>query len=90
MLDIMFSKDFYYLINFCSALYDNLLTIKTTLKELPVHHKIEFVHEIYNEQNQLLCSGKVILYFVEKTSMKRAVMPEILKKILEPYFTQST
>lgn len=72
------------------ALYDNLLTIKTTLKELPVHHKIEFVHEIYNEQNQLLCSGKVILYFVEKTSMKRAVIPEILKKILETYFTQPT
>jgi len=28
------------------ALYDDLLTIKTTLKELPVHHKIGFHQEI--------------------------------------------
>ncbi len=68
------------------ALYDNLLTVKTTLKELPIHHKIEFHHEIYNEKNELLCSGKIILYLMEKSVMKRSVLPEVLRKMLLPYF----
>src|SRR5436190_24148491 len=48
------------------ALYDDLLTIKVILKELPVHHKIEFHQEVYNEKKEMLVSGKVILYFMEK------------------------
>ena len=68
------------------AVYDDLLTIKTSLKELPVHHKIEFHHEVYNEKEELLCVGKIILYFMEKMEMKRTAMPEALKKKLERYF----
>lgn len=68
------------------ALYDDLLTIKTMLKELPVHHKIEFHHEVFNEKDELLCSGKIILYFMEKEGMKRTTMPESLKEKLEQYF----
>src|SRR5213075_1849097 len=48
------------------AVYDDLLTIKTFLKELPHHHKIEFYHEVYNEKQELVCVGKIILYFMEK------------------------
>ena len=36
------------------AKYEDLITVKTVLKELPVHHKIVFHHEIYNEQGELL------------------------------------
>jgi acyl-CoA thioester hydrolase len=68
------------------ALYDDLLTIKSFLKEMPVHHKIKFHHEVFNEKNELLCTGKVILYFMEKEGMKRTGMPEELKKNLEQYF----
>ena len=68
------------------ALYDDLLTIKTFLKELPLHHKIEFHHEVYNEKEELLCVGKIILYFMEKDGMKRTAMPEALKKKIEYYF----
>ncbi len=68
------------------ALYDDLLTIKTYLRELPVHHKIEFNHEVFNEKNELLCTGKIILYFMEKEGMKRTTMPEALKNNLEKYF----
>ncbi|MEQ1676393.1 MAG: thioesterase family protein [Chitinophagaceae bacterium] len=69
------------------AKYDDLLTIKTILKELPVHHKIEFHHEVYNEQNELLAVGKLILYFMEARSMKRTGMPAELLEKLQPYFT---
>jgi acyl-CoA thioester hydrolase len=69
------------------ALYDDLLTVKVILKELPVHHKIEFLQEVYNEKKELLASGKVILYFMEKQTMKRVTMPEELLLKLQPYFS---
>lgn len=69
------------------ARYDDLLTIKTILKELPVHHKIEFHHEVYNEQEELLAAGKIILYFMEAKSMKRTSMPDPLIDKLQPYFS---
>jgi acyl-CoA thioester hydrolase len=68
------------------ALYDELLRIKTTLKELPVHHKIEFHHEVYNEKDELLATGKVILYFMEAKTMKRTTMPGQLLRKIQPYF----
>lgn len=70
------------------ARYDDLLTIRTTLKELPVHHKVEFHHEVYNEQQELLAVGKIILYFMEAKTMKRTVMPEALMEKVKPYFEQ--
>ena len=68
------------------ARYDDLLTVKTMLKELPVHHKIEFHHEVLNEKNELLASGRVILYFMIIEGMKRTTMPEPLQEKLKPYF----
>jgi acyl-CoA thioester hydrolase len=68
------------------AKYDDLLTIKTILKELPVHHKVEFHHEVFNEKDELLASGKITLYFMEAHGMKRTVMPAALLEKLEPYF----
>lgn len=69
------------------ALYDDLLTIKTLLKELPVHHKVEFHHEVYNEKEELLAVGKIILYFMEAKTMKRTSMPEALLNKLQAYFS---
>ncbi|MGQ0738795.1 MAG: acyl-CoA thioesterase [Bacteroidota bacterium] len=68
------------------AKYDDLLTIKTTLKELPLHHKVEFHHEVFNEEDELLAVGKITLYFMEADGMKRANMPEQLLEKLQPYF----
>ena len=68
------------------AKYDDLLTIKTTLKELPIHHKIEFHHEVFNEAGELLVVGKIILYFMESNGMKKTSMPPQLMEILHPYF----
>jgi acyl-CoA thioester hydrolase len=69
------------------ARYDDLITIKTTLKELPQSHKIIFHAEIYNEEGGLLNTGEVTLYFMELKEMKRCSIPEVLKQKLERYFT---
>lgn len=71
---------------FRPAKYDDLLTVKAILKELPIHHKIEFHHEVYNEANELLVIGKIILYFMEAKGMKRTTMPSPLLQKLQPYF----
>jgi acyl-CoA thioester hydrolase len=68
------------------AKYDDLITVKTVLKELPVHHKIVFHHEIYNEADELLNTGDVTLYFMQVVDMKRCNMPEKLTDVLKHYF----
>ncbi|MEY2812356.1 MAG: hypothetical protein RLZZ390_75 [Bacteroidota bacterium] len=72
------------------ALYDDLLTIRTSLLHLPKDHKIEFHQEVYNEKNHLLCKGKVVLYFMEKITFQKTGMPSMLTVKLEPFFNQQT
>jgi acyl-CoA thioester hydrolase len=71
------------------AKYDELLTVRTTIKELPIHHKIEFFNDVYNEQNELLASAKIILYFMEAKTMKRTTMPAVMLETIKPYFNHS-
>jgi len=68
------------------AHYDDLLTVKTMLKELPTQHRIEFHQEVYNEEVKLLTTGKVVLYFMDAKTMTRTTMPQTLLDKLIPYF----
>ena len=68
------------------AHYDDLLTIKVILKEFPVDHRIEFHHEVYNENQKLLTLGRAVLYFIDARTKAKTVIPEELGKILKPYF----
>ncbi|MFI5193145.1 MAG: acyl-CoA thioesterase [Chitinophagales bacterium] len=68
------------------AHYDDLLIIKTILREMPPAHRISFEHEVYNQEKKLLTIGKVVLYFVRMGSFEKSEMPEALRSILEPYF----
>ena len=68
------------------AKYDDLITVKTTLRELPTGHAINFFFEIFNEDDKLLNAGNVVLYFMEAVTMKRAKMPTELEDKLQGYF----
>jgi acyl-CoA thioester hydrolase len=68
------------------AHYDDLLTIVTTLKQLPNTYKIEFLQEVYNEQKTLLTVGKVVLYFLDMATYKKVDMPSELLAVVTPYF----
>ena len=68
------------------AKYDDLITVKTTLRELPTGHAINFFFEIFNEEDKLLNAGNVVLYFMEAVTMKRAKMPTELEEKLKGYF----
>lgn len=69
------------------ALYDDLITVVTMVKEMPLHSKIVFHSEIFNEKNELLNVGEVSLYFINAKTMKRSDMPEQIKEKLVDYFT---
>jgi len=68
------------------AKYDDLLTIKSQIKELPTEHKIIFDQEIYNEEGKLLTIGKVKLYFMDSKLGKRTSMPASMLEKLSTYF----
>ncbi|MEP6846541.1 MAG: thioesterase family protein [Panacibacter sp.] len=62
------------------ATYDDLLTVKTTLREIPVDHRIEFFQEVFNEAGKLLCAGTVKLYFLNGTNRSKTLIPKDLKE----------
>lgn len=69
-----------------AAHYDDLITIKTVLKELPLKHEIHFYHEVFNEKKKLITTGKVSLFFIDTKTGKWIGMPEDLKKTLAVFF----
>ncbi|HEX3080532.1 MAG TPA: thioesterase family protein [Puia sp.] len=70
------------------AHYDDLLTIKTIMRELPTDHRILFEHEVFNQEKKLLTLGKVTLYFVKIGSFERTVMPHTMQILLKPFFPE--
>ena len=66
------------------ALYDDVLTITTTLKKKP-SVKIEFYYEIHNQDGQLLITASTTLVFVNSTTKKLRKAPEYLLEKLEEY-----
>lgn len=66
--------------------YDELITVKIIIRQLPTGHKIVFDCEVYNEINKLCTTGEVTLFFVEAATMKRTPMPQPLAEKLFPYF----
>lgn len=59
------------------AYYDDLLTVKTSLKQMP-NVKIEFYYEIYNESKQLLATATTVLVFVDSSTKKLTKAPDYL------------
>ena len=69
------------------AHYDDLLSVKVILKELPANHRIEFHHEVYNEAGSLLTVGKCVLYFINAATREKTNMPAALLTKLAPFFS---
>lgn len=64
-----------------SALYDDVLTIETTIKKKPLV-KIEFDYLITNQNNEKICSGNSVLAFINMKTGKPMKCPDnILDRI---------
>lgn len=67
------------------ARYDEELTIKTVIKEMP-GVKITFNYEIFNEENKLIHEGKTLLVFVDTKNNRPCRMPAEMHHLLSHYF----
>tara|TARA_B100001059_G_scaffold215669_1_gene233384 strand:- start:2039 stop:2434 length:396 start_codon:yes stop_codon:yes gene_type:complete len=59
------------------AKYDDLLTIKTSLLEIP-SVKIKFYYEIYNQYDELLVTASTSLVFLDSITRKLIKAPDYL------------
>jgi acyl-CoA thioester hydrolase len=66
------------------AYYDDKLTLKTSLKEMPTS-KIIFFYECFNDNNQLINNGEISLVFVNKETKKPCRAPEIINRKLSSF-----
>ena len=64
------------------ALYDELITIRTKLKELP-STKIEFDYEILNEKGELRSTANTVLVFVDAKTFRPVRCPEKVLKLIK-------
>jgi acyl-CoA thioester hydrolase len=69
------------------AFYDELITIKTIIKEMPSGSFIQFHSELYNEKNKLINKGVTTLAFFDIQLKKKTQMPDALREKLAPYFS---
>jgi acyl-CoA thioester hydrolase len=67
------------------ALYDDLLTLKTTLVKLP-KVKVVFDFEIYNQKNELLNTARTTLVFWDMKRNRPTKAPQDFLDKLEAYF----
>lgn len=70
------------------AYYDELLTIRTSLRKLP-DMSITFFVDMYNEAGKLVNGGSVKLCFVDRATQKTIRTPEFLLDKLRPYFEEA-
>ncbi|WP_140936571.1 acyl-CoA thioesterase [Sphingobacterium lumbrici] len=68
-----------------AATYDELLTIKTTIREEP-NIRIKFEYEIFNEAAVLLNTGMTQLVFVDMQKNRPCRPPQIFQDKMRPYF----
>lgn len=67
------------------AFYDDLLTVKVTIPEMP-GVKMRFVYETFNEAGELLNKGETVLCFVNTATQRPCMLPDFLKEILQKKF----
>ena len=70
------------------AFYDDLITVKTSLRELRADHKIQFHSELFNEKGELLNVGVTTLVFLHTDTKQKSLLPQPLREKLEPFFNK--
>lgn len=70
------------------AMYDEVLTIETTIAELPTA-RITFRYAFYNEAGKLIHTGETLLCFMRKDTRRPCRLPEEFLTILQPHFGQN-
>jgi len=70
-----------------AAKYDDLLTIKTIIKEMPTA-RMDFFYEIFNDTGELVNRGETTLVFVDMKTKKLTRCPEKLFHKMGTFFSK--
>lgn len=71
---------------FKPAFYDDVLTIRTTIREMP-QARIHFEYDTYNEKEILLNSASTTLVFINRKTNRPCAAPEDFRKSIGKYFS---
>lgn len=72
---------------FSPGRYDDLLTIKTIVEEIP-KTRMHFIYEIYNESGKMINRGETTLVFLSKERNRPVRCPEWLHDMFEVSFSK--
>ena len=67
------------------AKYDDLLTIKVAIPEMP-RLKIKYEYKVFNEAGTLLNTGETTLVFINMSTGKPVRIPERMAELLSGYY----
>lgn len=67
------------------ALYDEEITIKTTVDKMP-GVKIHFKYELFNENQELINLGETLLVFVNMETKRPCMAPDYFLDKIKPFF----
>ena len=65
-----------------SACYDDVINVKTQLKNLPTA-KIEFDYEITNEQGEIILTANVVLAFIDMKTNRPIRVPQYILDVIK-------
>lgn len=68
------------------AKYDDLLTIKTIIPEIPTA-RIRFEYEVYNENKELLTVGDTTLVFIKAETKRPCPTPDYFLEKMKAFYT---
>ena len=69
------------------ARYDDLLTIKTIVTDIP-KSKMQFLYEVYNEEGVLLNKGETLLVFISAERMRGTRCPQWMQDYIQEAFDE--
>jgi acyl-CoA thioester hydrolase len=67
------------------AFYDDVLTIKTTVSEIP-QARIRFTYETFNASGEKINAGETTLVFIRKETGRPCAAPADFLERIRPYF----
>ena len=70
------------------AFYDNMLSVRVMVKEIP-GTRIRFDYEISNEEGILIHIGYTVLVFVSAETKKVVSFPDYIKVAIENFFEKT-
>ncbi len=69
------------------AHYDDVLIVRTSLRELPTGARVTFHYEILREEGEvLLTTGSVTLAFMDSVTHRPVRPPQYLLELFKPFF----